>query len=194
MTGYRSIGDGGPFSDTPFRHVRQPLDRLTDEERTAVESYALGGYERINSALRGFRPMTPDIEVAVGVLRTAIGKFPLQDDVRVTREVSASAFKLETADLAPQVVGRAFRDEGFLSTSMDAHPPRSTGRPNPLDLELLIPAGTHALAIGDLSEYPLERELLIIDARLILVVDSQHMVATSRWRLYGEIVDEEGVL
>jgi hypothetical protein len=184
--------DSGPFADTPYRHVRQPLNRLTDDERTAVESYALGGFERINAALRGLRTMTEDIEASVGVIRVAIGKFPLEVDVRVTREISAAALGLPSADSAPLLVGQLFTEAGFLSASMNAQPPRSTARVDPLDLELLLPAGTPALAIGQLSEYALERELLVIDARQIFFVESRQDVDTSRWRLYGEVIPERG--
>jgi hypothetical protein len=75
---------------------------------------------------------------------------------------------------------------------MNAQPPRSTARVDPLDLELLLPAGTPALAIGQLSEYALERELLVIDARQIFFVESRQDVDTSRWRLYGEVIPERG--
>lgn len=103
--------------------------------------------------------MTQDIEASVDVLRVAIGKFPLEADVRVTREISAAAWGLPSSESAPLVVGRLFIEARFLLMSMNGQPPRSTGRVDPLDLELLVPAGTPALAIGQLSEYPLEREL-----------------------------------
>ena len=60
-----------------------------------------------------------------------------------------------------------------------------------IDLELLVRAGTPALAIGQLSEYPLERELLVIDARQIFFVESKQAEDTSRWRLYGEVIPEQ---
>ena len=183
--------DHGPFTDTPFKHVLQALNQLTDDERTEVESYALGGFERINAALRGLRAMTEDIEVSVDVIRAALGKFPLEVDVRVTREISAAALGLPSAESAPLVVGRLFIEAGILSVSMNAQPPRSTGRVDPLDLELLVPAGTPALAIGQLSEYPLENELLVIDARQIFFVESKQTEDTSRWRLYGEVIPEQ---
>ena len=105
--------DLGPFADTPFRHVRQPLNRLTDDERTEVESYALGGFERINAALRGLRAMTHGIQVSVDVIRAAIRKFPLEVDVRVTREISAAQSGLPSAESAPLAVGRVFIEGGF---------------------------------------------------------------------------------
>lgn len=183
--------DGGPFEDTPFRSISQPLGRLTDQERTELEIYALGGFERINAALRGRRVMTPDIEESVVALHSVISKFPLDEDMRVTREIGCAALKLPSAESAPSAVGRLFTEAGFLSTSMNPIPPRSTAHVDPIDLELLVPAGTPAVAIGQLSEYPLERELLVIDARRIFFVESQQDAVTGRWRLYGEVLPEQ---
>ncbi len=136
--------------------------------------------------------MSADIAESVDAIRSAIGKFPLDEDVRVTREVGAIEFfgMDSAAAAARQAPGRLFTEAGFLSTSMNQHPPRSADRIEPIDLELLVPAGTPALAIGQLSEFPLERELLVIDARRIFVVES-HQVAASRWRLYGEVIPEQ---
>ncbi len=136
--------------------------------------------------------MTPDIAESIDTMRLAIGKFPLDHQMRVTREVGATEFfgMDSAADAARQAPGRLFTECGFLSTSMNEDPPRSNGRIEPIDLELLVPVGTPALAIGQLSEFPLERELLVIDARRIFIVES-HQVAASRWRLYGEVIPEQ---
>jgi ADP-ribosyltransferase exoenzyme len=180
----------GPFDDVPFRHLAQPLSRLTEHEQATAEAYALNNYARINAALRGSRPMTSDLAESIATMRSAINKFPLDQDIRVTREISATEFGMHSAaEAAQQTPGRLFTEAGFLSASMSETPPRSTARIEPLDLELLVPAGTPALAIGQLSEYPLERELLVINARQIFIVES-HQVATSRWRLYGEVIPE----
>lgn len=180
-----------PFAPLPFRHIRQPLDRLTDHERGEIQSYALGGFERINAALRGQLPMTPLLEDGIATLRDAIRKFPLDEDARVTREIAAADLGLITADAAPTVVGELFTEPAFLSVSMNEQPPRAASRLNPIDLDLRVPAGTPALSLGNLAEFPLERELLVIDARRLFFVDCQYKVAAGRWRLFGEVIPDQ---
>ena len=86
-----------------------------------------------------------------------------------------------------------FQQRTFLSTSMRADPPQSTTHIEPIELDLRLPAGTPALAVGNLSEYPLEHELLVIDARHINVVHSRWNASTPRWRLYGDVLPEGGL-
>ncbi|ORB85033.1 hypothetical protein B1987_15910 [Mycobacterium kansasii] len=56
---------------------------------------------------------------------------------------------------------------------MNVDPPRSTTHIDPIDLDLRLPTGTPVLAVGSLSEFPLERELLVVDARQLFIVDSR---------------------
>ncbi len=179
-----------PFDDLAFTQIRHPINQLTDRERAEVEAYTLGGFEQVNSALRGQRPITDALSETIDVLRSAIRKFALDTDARVTREIGAADIGLTTASEAASSVGRLFTELGFLSTSMNENPPHSSIHAAPLELELRVPAGTHALAVGSLAEYPLERELLVIDARRVFVVHSRYNDVTSRWRLYGEVLSK----
>jgi hypothetical protein len=183
-----------PFDDLAFRSIRHPIDQLSADERAEIEAYTTGGFELINGALRGHISMTPSLQQSVDTIRSALQRFPLEDDVRVTREIGASDIGLSMADAAPVKVGRKLYDLGFLSTSMNQTPPHSTTHTDPIELDLLVPAGTAALAVGSLSDFPLERELLVIDAREIFVVDSRVNPVTGRWRLYGRVVPEGGLL
>ncbi|MGV9802761.1 ADP-ribosyltransferase [Mycobacterium sp. NPDC003449] len=146
-----------PFRNFPYAvpaNQRRQLGRLTDGERVAIESFALNGHERINSALRGQREMSTDIENAVDQIRSGLRKYPLSSDVRVTREVSGTVFGVvgpHAAASADQLVGQVFDEQGFMSTSMSPIPAHSERRRDPLTLDLLVPAGTPALAVGELS-------------------------------------------
>lgn len=188
--GAELTGSLDPFDGLEYVHISHPIGLLTDEERVAVEVYALGGFEQINSALRGLSPMTSDLQDRIEAIRKAIRRFPLEEDARVTREVGAADIGLQESDEAPSLIGRPLHEAAFLSTSMKAVPPRSSIHDDPLDLDLRVPAGTPALAVGNLSEYPLERELLVIDARRVLVVESRKV--DDRWRVYGEVLPEGG--
>ncbi|WP_165763098.1 ADP-ribosyltransferase [Mycolicibacterium conceptionense] len=182
-----------PFDGLGYSYLTHPIGQLTEEERTQIEWYALGGFDLINRALRGLTLMTSDLEERVSLIRSALHRFPLEFDTRVTREIGAADIGLSASDEAPQLVGRPLRDAAFLSTSMKPDPPRSPTHRDPIELDLRVPAGTPALAVGSLSDYPLERELLVIDARQIFIVESQKR-DTKRWRLYGVVLPEGGVL
>jgi hypothetical protein len=125
----------GPFDDVPFRHLVQPLSRLTEHEQTTVEAYTLNNYARVNAALRGNRPMTSDLAESIATMRSAINKFPLDKDIRATREISATEFfgMQSAAEAARRTPGQLFTEAGFLSASMNESPPRSTTRIQPLD-------------------------------------------------------------
>ncbi|WP_261877128.1 ADP-ribosyltransferase, partial [Mycobacterium marinum] len=185
--------DEDPFGNVGYIYIQHPIDLLTSAERIEIEAYTVGGFQRINSALRGHTPMTADLQKSVDIIRSALHRFPLKFEARATREVSAKDVSIASSGDAPTLVGQVIEQLGFLSTSMCENPPRSTAHVDPIELDLLLPAGTAALAVGSLSEYPLERELLVIDARRIFIVQSRWNARAERWRLYGQVLPE-GVL
>lgn len=186
--------DEDPFGDLDYRFIHHPINQLSDEEQAEIAVYtAAGGFERVNRALRGHASMTPELERRITLIRAALHRFPLDVEARVTREIGAVAIGLTTAADAPTAVGRLVNEAAFLSTSMRADPPRSTAHIDPIDLDLRLPAGTPALAVGSLSEYPIERELLVVDARQIFIVQSRWNASTQRWRLYGDVLPEGGL-
>jgi ADP-ribosyltransferase exoenzyme len=182
-----------PFGDLAYRHIWHPINQLSDEERSQIEAYAVGGFRLINAALRGHAQMTSQLQHDIETIRAALHRFTLETDSRVTREVGAAGIGLPSADAAPTAVGELFYEAGFLSTSMNEIPPRSTTHVDPIDLDLRLPAGTPALAVGSLSEFPLERELLVVDARRIFIVESRWSATAQRWRLYGDVLPEGGL-
>ncbi|OIN79795.1 ADP-ribosyltransferase [Mycobacterium malmoense] len=185
--------DEDPFGGLAYRYIWHPISQLSDEERLEIEAYAVGGFQRINAALRGDVHMTAQLLQRIETIRAALHRFPLETDVRVTREIGAADIGLARAADAPTAVGQPFYEAGFISTSMNEDPPRSTTHIDPLELDLRLPAGTPALAVGRLSEFPLERELLVIDARRLFIVESRWNARTRRWRLYGDVLPEGGL-
>ncbi|WP_165611120.1 ADP-ribosyltransferase [Mycolicibacterium conceptionense] len=172
---------------------QRSLDRLTEQERATIEAFAFNGYERINGALREFREMTPDIQRSIDRIRDGLRKYPLDRDVRVTREVSGAVFGVSgpgDESAVAELIGQVFDEPGFMSTTMAANPAHSERHKNPLTLDFLVPAGTPALAIGPLSDYPLEHEMLIIDARQYQIVGARYDREQNRWRLFA-LVDPE---
>jgi hypothetical protein len=73
---------------------------------------------------------------------------------------------------------------------MAKQPATSSTHVEPLTLDFIVPAGTPALAIGELTEVSLEREMLIIDAQRYQVIAARYDQATDRWRLFCLIEPE----
>ncbi|MGW5456818.1 ADP-ribosyltransferase [Nocardia sp. NPDC003979] len=189
-------GGAGTFDDFPFADqvlARQTIADLTDHERSAIESYALNGYEPINSALRGSIPMTPALARRVAHIRSGLRRYPLRQTVRVTREVDAWVLGVDASDAESiaSVIGEYFTELGFLSTSGLQFPPRSARHRNPVILELLVPQGTPALRLGELAEVRDEREILIIDVRTYLVANATFDERRRMWRIEAIVVQEE---
>lgn len=177
-----------PFPSTP--DILQPdLRRLTQEERDAIEYYTGPGSIEINQALRGLRPMQPRIQHEADLIRAGLRKFPLPATVRLTRAAPLTALGVDTPDALSALVGERFRDRGFMSTSIRLNPGTPAGA---VILDLIVPAGTPALRIVDeLTDFPLEQEVLVIDARLMTVLGVVFDEAADRWRVYVAVEEEE---
>ncbi|WP_433525317.1 ADP-ribosyltransferase [Nocardia pseudovaccinii] len=169
----------------------QSADRLNDTERDVIEAYALGGYERINQAMRETIPMTDELDRRIEAIRSGLRKYPLPQTVRVTRETEAAIYGLSDEASARALVDVEFREAGFLSTSGAAIPPHSKRHIDPVILDLIVPVGTPALRLGELAEIPEEREVLIIDARSYFIVDVAFDAARSMWRIYAVVMEGE---
>ncbi|MEV6064859.1 ADP-ribosyltransferase [Nocardia asteroides] len=192
----RGGGTNGQFDDFPFADrilVGQTTARLLPVERAAIEAYALNGYERINSALRGLTAMTPGLASRIAEIRSGLRRYPLPQTVRVTREVDAWVLGIDTddPDSLDALVGDTFTELGFLSTCGSEFPPRSRRHMQPVILELLVPEGTPALRLAELAEIEDEREVLVIDVRTYLVVSSAFDGQRKMWRIEAIVVQEE---
>ncbi len=171
--------------------VGQGLGLLTLSERDAIQAYAFNGFEQVNQALWGVIPMTPALARRIDTIRSGLRKYPVPMMVRVTREAEARTFGIVDEESARALVYREFTHRGFLSASGSAVPPRSTRHTDPVILDLLVPAGTPALRLGELAEIPDEREVLLIDARSYFVVGVARDPARSMWRIQAIVAEGE---
>lgn len=180
-------------------------DDLTFEEEETLRHYALGGYSYINAYLRGEAvtsepalpavyeseslPSVREIEREIASIRSALQKSRLQQDVRVSREIGGSSIRVTDDESATASVGRVYDALGFMSTSMTKHPPRLHPPEDfPVTLELIVPTGTCARPLGDLSYFSdREKELLIMDGRAIQIDLASYDETAGRWRLFGRI-------
>ncbi|MFD3704775.1 ADP-ribosyltransferase [Nocardia sp. NPDC058658] len=94
---------------------------------------------------------------------------------------------MHDAESARAVVDGEFIELGFWSTSGSSIPPHSSRLTDPVILELVVPAGTPALRLGDLAEFPAEREVLVIDARSYFVVDVGFDYRRKMWRIRATV-------
>lgn len=159
--------DDFSFDDWPWAEAAlasQGLDRLTAAERDAISAYAYNGYLHINDALWERIPMTAALERRIVLIRSGLAKYPLPQTVRVTREADAAVYGLTDEASAAALIDAEFAHDGFLSTTGASVPPRSRRHHDPVILDLLVPAGTPALRLGELSPIPREKELLVIDS------------------------------
>ncbi|MEC3920324.1 ADP-ribosyltransferase [Nocardia sp. CDC160] len=183
------------FSAIPLAEqalAEQGIDRLTARERDTIEAYAWSGFELINAAMRGLAPMTPVLARRIEVIRSGLRKYPLPTTVRVSRETEARLYGLVDEASAHDLVGEVFDEPAFLSTSAAANPPPAPGRHiDPVILDLIVPTGTPALRLGELAAFPLEQEVLLIDARSYVVVGVDRDPARSIWRIRA-VVEQEG--
>ncbi|MFC8528790.1 ADP-ribosyltransferase [Nocardia sp. NPDC057227] len=174
------------FDEWPWAEAAlagQGTDRLTVDERDVIHAYAFNGFEQINDALWGQIPITAPLARRIALIRSGLAKYPLAQTVRVTREAEGYVYGIVDEESAVALIDAQFTHDGFMSTAGTAVPPRSTRHRDPVILDLLVPAGTPALRLGELSPVPLEREVLLIDARSYVVVGVRMDATRSIWRI-----------
>lgn len=185
------------FESVPFANeytLASDHSDLTFEEEQTLSYYASGAYAYINSYLRGLSlttdvPSEYEIDREIAVIRSALLKSPLVEAVRISREVDGLSIGVTDEASAAAAMGGIFHELGFMSTSMTKHPPRLVPPDAyPVTLELIVPAGTPARALGELSYFSdHEKELLIIDGQSIQIDFARYDEIAGRWRLLGRI-------
>ncbi|MGW4125188.1 ADP-ribosyltransferase [Nocardia sp. NPDC004711] len=174
------------FDEWPWAEAAlagQGLDRLTADERDVISAYAHNGFADVNNALWGLISMTPALARRIALIRSGLAKYPPPETVRVTREADGQVYGIVDEESAAALIDAQFTHDGFLSTSGVAIPPRSMRHHDPVILDLLVPAGTPALRLGELSPVSLEHEVLLIDARSYVVVGTRMDPARNMWRI-----------
>lgn len=175
--------------DIPYDSVVTPPNLLTEDEIAAIESYAVSGFDRVNAALRGEIPRNETLNRAIELIRSALRKYPLRRSIRVTRRVNIAAVpEFDVAD-PDSLTGLAVALPGFFSSSMLKTPLLLSD--SDVILDVVVPESTPAFALGELSEFHREREMLIIDNPTVLFLGVVFDEQAQRWRLIG-VIDEVG--
>ncbi|MEH1165541.1 ADP-ribosyltransferase [Micromonospora sp. CPCC 205539] len=142
-------------------------------------------YKDINGALRGHSPMSPELSEVVTRIDESMNLRPVPNDVMVTRETGLNAFDRDPA----QLVGSTQHEPAYLSTALGPDPDFAPHKPVVLHLE--VPAGTPAMYVDGVSDFPAERELLLGRGQTY-VIDSADYDAAGRLHVRGRIVPGTG--
>lgn len=130
-------------------------NRLTDDEKMALDYYTDDGYSYINDALKEesiYDGVINDIEC----IDSAMERFELPEDIVVYRGTSMDEYN----DIE---VGSLFPGKMYYSTSLFEYVSEDfmNARDNPVMLEIRVPKGTKSLYIGANSYVGDEAELLL---------------------------------
>ncbi|MBM7491916.1 hypothetical protein JOD64_003138 [Micromonospora luteifusca] len=138
-------------------------------------------YKDINGALRGHSPTSPELSEVITRIDESMNLRPVPENVMVTRETGLNAFNCDPADL----VGSTQHEPAYLSTALGPDPDFAPHKPVVLHLE--VPAGTPAMYVDGVSDFPAERELLLGRGQTY-VIDSADYDAAGRLHVRGRIV------
>jgi hypothetical protein len=136
---------------------------LNDRERQSIKTYTGSGYRTINSALRGGKR-----NVNSRILETTMRPIPF--DTMVTRHCGETAFRnmgvSSREDFATKVLGKTYKDEGFMSTSIKAGGNWSGS----VEMRISVPKGTPCRWVDNgLTSCPGENELIIQRGQTMLI-------------------------
>lgn len=188
---------GEGFDETPFPgdDLDHPdYSRLTEDEKNQIAYYAAAGSMRLNPAMRGDRPMTADLARMRDEIRSGLQKYPLPRNYRLSRWSDIAEFGIADYSEIQGIEGLTYQQLGFMSTSVNDSPPAVTFTRNPVILELLVPEGTPSLRItGELADpdHEVEREVLVIDARVLTVLSVVFDPTKRRWKVRAFVHPEE---
>lgn len=154
----------------------------TEAEAEAAEFYTLSGYTRMNDALRGLRT-DPDIMVQAAQLKGALDRASLAEDAVLWRRTGADAFGLKNPSQAKTLVGKTFREDGFMSTSYGEGVTgnRLLNREDPgrIAMRVHAPAGTKGADLKGITRFATEDEFLITPGTEFKVIG--HEVVEDAW-------------
>jgi hypothetical protein len=180
---------GDPFDAIPPpgpEITRPDLSKLTQDEQLALARYTSITYTAVNKALRASQEATAATPTrnAIAHIDSALAKYPLPGAVRVSRGVGIDAFQrfgVQSHDGLRGIVGKTIGEPAYMSTSFNRTPPSEFLQPGNVILDLIVPAGTPALALEALSDSPGERELLVARGQRLYIVSAVYDEAAGRW-------------
>lgn len=113
----------------------------------------------INNSLRGLETVTPENQLTIKNMQSALSNASLPKDMTLYRGTSTEALG-NLKNLSPEdLVGKTFKETGFMSTSTNSSVASGTFSGN-MQITIEAPSGVHALDISSISQYSNEAEIL----------------------------------
>ena len=142
---------------------------LPASQREAIHAYTGSAYANINSVLRGLsdRFSEGNYERAVEIHKALLSS-PLPADCIVYRGVSSQALGKLKGLPDEALVGKVFRDKGFMSTSLN----RGDAFGGDVLLEIEAPRGTPAAYVGHISQAGHYESEVLFDVNRIMKITS----------------------
>ena len=154
-------------ANKPYTNVKQ----LKPNEIQALNDYSGPNYRNINDSLRGLDTPTPENAETIRIMREALGKSSLTDDMTLYRGTSTVELG-DLMDLAPEeLIGKSYTQSGFMSTSSDAFEAQKFMRN--MHVTINAPAGSHGLNIAPISQLPWEAEYLFDVGQKLMITDAK---------------------
>ncbi|MEV7122167.1 putative T7SS-secreted protein [Kitasatospora griseola] len=186
--GALTFRDGNQISDTQIRDFgRQWHDdvrNMTPDQDLAVKGYTYGETDDILGALRGSRPMTPEIEARIGHLDEAVAARPVPEDVMVARGTDLGHLHLKDPK---DLEGLTITEDGFMSTSPGDRPPAAFAGKEAI-LHLRVPAGTKGLWVENIGTFGGAEQELLLGRGLKWRADKVIVDTKGKVHVYGEVV------
>ena len=145
----------------------QNIADLNDVQLEALKTYTGANYININKSLRGIGKLTPDNELTVNAMKSALNNARLPENMTLYRGTSKETLgKLQKLPIN-KLVGKTFVEKGFMSTSIY----RGVADSFLGNMEITIKAakGAKALNISSISQLPHESEILFNVGQKMLI-------------------------
>lgn len=124
-----------------------------------MTKYTGDNYVNINNSLRGLETVTPENQLTIKNMQSALSNASLPKDMTLYRGTSTEALG-NLKNLSPEdLVGKTFKETGFMSTSTNSSVASGTFSGN-MQITIEAPSGVHALDISSISQYSNEAEIL----------------------------------
>ena len=168
--GGRKTGNGGKINESGSKTI-QSINELSDEQIAALRRYTGDDYVNINNSLRGMETLSLENQATVEAMKSALDNVALSQDMILYRGTSKEALGSLQNLPVDQLIGKTFKEQGFMSTSTNCNVIDSFLG----DMQITIEAskGAHALDISSISQYSTEAEVLFNAGQEMLITSAE---------------------
>lgn len=155
-------------------------DDLPAEQAAAVRDYTGAAYTEYNGALRGEKPMTPELQSQIAQIDKALAGHPVPEDLIVSRGSGFAHLTDDPTTLIGQVIG----DDGFLSTSLGS----AAFSHKPAIFHFFVPEGTPGMYVGKVSQLANAEKELLLGRGLEFEVQRVFLDDKGKWQIFATIL------